>query len=309
MYATIVLTTMEQEKNSGSQNLYRKLKAFFAAVSVEPVALCYMFPAHILFTATQNFNLEKACRVNLNYTTSVCDALVLRNKSGYTVAEEQKVQALVASVNSYSTALQGFMVCILLLMIGSWSDKNCKRKPLMIVPLMGDTTTVLLLLLSLALYNELPVEFNAFAEAVPQGLAGGGYCLITATLAHIAEEKDIEKRTMKIGAINVIIPVAIYAGYASGGVLFNLIKLYQIYLIIIVIHLFGIAYVHFRVSEVVHNEDSLKVKKNSIFGIFNLNHVRKTLMFLFMGGDKTRRRKVWLALFAFWGTCGVRQGT
>lgn len=289
-----------------SKSFYRKLRIIFGSVTVEPAAFCYMFPAYILFTVTQNFNLEKACRVNLNYSTSVCDALVSRNKSGYNAIEEQRVQFVVASVNGYSTGLQGFLICFSLLIIGSWSDKNHKRKPLLFLPLIGDIISAFFLLLSLVFYNQLPVEFNAFAEAVPQGLAGGHYSLMTAVFAYLGEYPNIERRTIKIGATDVVMLIALYTGLAVGGMLYNQIKLYQIYVIIIVIHLLGIAYTHFKIEEIRHRETQSEMKTGVLLDIFNLNHVKKTFIFAFSKGK--RLKKIWMTLSALWGSYGPWQG-
>lgn len=297
------LSIMSREERSS------KLKFILNSITVEPVAFCYMFPAHILFMATQNFNLEKACRVNLKYNSSICDAILTRNKTGYNVTDEQSVQALVASVNSYSTGLQGFLVCFSLLIIGSWSDKNNKRKPLLILPLIGDIVTAILLLVSLVFYNELPVEYNAFAEAIPQGLAGGWYSLMTAAFAYISEDPNINRRAIRIGAINVAMLLAIYSGFALGGYLFNIIELYQVYLVVIGIHLLGIVYTYLKVKEVERDEEQLeKSSRNIILDAFNLNHVKRTFKFLFIGGSTTRRTKIWLILIAMWGVYGLWQG-
>lgn len=52
-------------------------------ITVEPMVACYIMPSVLASLATQNLNLEKACRVNMNYTTVVCDALTNRETQGY----------------------------------------------------------------------------------------------------------------------------------------------------------------------------------------------------------------------------------
>lgn len=47
-------------------------------ITVEPMLACYIIPSVFASLATQNLNLEKACRVNLGYSTEVCDALSAR---------------------------------------------------------------------------------------------------------------------------------------------------------------------------------------------------------------------------------------
>lgn len=53
-------------------------------ITVEPILACYIMPSVLAGLATQNLNLEKACRVNLNYTSEICDALTRRDTANYT---------------------------------------------------------------------------------------------------------------------------------------------------------------------------------------------------------------------------------
>lgn len=53
-------------------------------ITVEPMLACYIIPSVLAGLATQNLNLEKACRVNLDYGDTVCDALMRRETANYT---------------------------------------------------------------------------------------------------------------------------------------------------------------------------------------------------------------------------------
>lgn len=44
---------------------------------------CYVIPSVLASLATQNLNLEKACRINLAYSNDVCDALTRRDTDNY----------------------------------------------------------------------------------------------------------------------------------------------------------------------------------------------------------------------------------
>lgn len=52
-------------------------------VSVEPMLLLYVAPSVLASLAMQNLNLEKACRVNLAFNSTVCDALTRRDIGPY----------------------------------------------------------------------------------------------------------------------------------------------------------------------------------------------------------------------------------
>jgi PCFT/HCP family folate transporter-like MFS transporter 1/3 len=96
-------------------------------VTIEPMLAFYIMPSVLAGLATQNLNLEKACRVNLQYGDIICDALSARDTANYTL-EEKNVQSLVASMQGWKTVLQSLMPCMLILFWGSWSDRHGRRK-------------------------------------------------------------------------------------------------------------------------------------------------------------------------------------
>lgn len=61
-----------------------KFKYITSNITVEPIVICYVMPSVLSSLATQNINLEKACRVNLNYGKEICDALSNRQTANYT---------------------------------------------------------------------------------------------------------------------------------------------------------------------------------------------------------------------------------
>lgn len=62
-----------------------KFKFVRSKITVEPLLACYIMPSVLASLATQNLNLEKACRVNLNYDPEICDALTRRDTANYTM--------------------------------------------------------------------------------------------------------------------------------------------------------------------------------------------------------------------------------
>lgn len=66
-------------------SLREKFKYVTSNITVEPMLLCYIMPSILAALATQNLNLDKACRVNMNYGDEICDALIDRNIGNYSV--------------------------------------------------------------------------------------------------------------------------------------------------------------------------------------------------------------------------------
>ncbi|KXJ71769.1 hypothetical protein RP20_CCG019750 [Aedes albopictus] len=78
------LTQESQCKPKKKSTIMDKFRYFKNNITVEPIVACYIMPSVLAGLATQNLNLEKACRVNLNYGDVVCDALTRRETSNYT---------------------------------------------------------------------------------------------------------------------------------------------------------------------------------------------------------------------------------
>lgn len=54
-------------------------------VTVEPLLACFVMPSMLTNLGTQNLFLEKACRVDLGFNDTVCDALTARDTANYTM--------------------------------------------------------------------------------------------------------------------------------------------------------------------------------------------------------------------------------
>lgn len=83
-----------KEKQNGKDNaattttkrsLREKIRLVANNITVEPILAAYIMPSVLSNLATQNLNLEKACRVNMAYGDEVCDALTRRQTANYTL--------------------------------------------------------------------------------------------------------------------------------------------------------------------------------------------------------------------------------
>jgi MFS transporter, PCFT/HCP family, solute carrier family 46, member 3 len=108
-------------------NLIEKIRRIKENITVEPMLAFYIVPSVLSGLATQNLYLDKACRVNLNYSDEICHALSQRLTTNYTL-EETEVQKLVVAMQGWKTVLQSFLPALLILFWGSWSDRHQRRK-------------------------------------------------------------------------------------------------------------------------------------------------------------------------------------
>lgn len=74
----------EKPKKWNTLTWSEKCTHIWKNITVEPILVCYFIPSVLASLATQNLNLEKACRVNLAYSIEICDALTRRDTANYT---------------------------------------------------------------------------------------------------------------------------------------------------------------------------------------------------------------------------------
>lgn len=56
--------------------------AFWRSITVEPIVITFIISLYLMTLTDQNMYLEKACRVNQNYSADVCARLLLRETDG-----------------------------------------------------------------------------------------------------------------------------------------------------------------------------------------------------------------------------------
>lgn len=139
-----------------------KICYIYSKITLEPMVACFVLPSMLLMLGVQNLNLEKACRVNLGYNVTVCDALRIRDTSHY-ATEEVEIQKLVARMTGWKLAINSAIPCLLILFFGSWSDRHCKRKPCILIPLCGQILMAFSLLLCVY-FDKTPIEVAIFVE-------------------------------------------------------------------------------------------------------------------------------------------------
>jgi len=110
-----------------SQPQRQKIIQFARNVTVEPLLPLYIIASILTAYAAQNLYLDKACRVNLGYSDEICDALKRKESTNLTYVEIE-VQKVVVDMQKWKIVIQSFIPCLLILFVGSWSDRHGRRK-------------------------------------------------------------------------------------------------------------------------------------------------------------------------------------
>lgn len=181
----------EDDEKWRTMNIMSKAKFVCGHCTIEPMFGCYIITSVLTSLCTQNLNLQKACQVNLKLGDEICSALEHRDTSGNYTGQEVIVQELVADMMIWKTFVQSSIPSILIVFVGSWSDRNRKRKPGMVIPVVGELLTVIGLLVCTYYFYELPMEVNALVESLPPAMTGGWMTMIMAIFSYIGDVSSV----------------------------------------------------------------------------------------------------------------------
>ncbi|XP_045467373.1 proton-coupled folate transporter-like [Harmonia axyridis] len=289
-------TKNEEDKEKDQKcSIFSKVRSALSNITVEPMLLLFIGPSVMGSLATENLNLEKACRVNIGYDQEICDAMVVRNTSGYTAEQEIEVQKLVSTMLAIRTAIQGIVPFLLMIFLGSWSDRHGKRKPFILIPIVGEVVSTLGFILCTYFFLELSVEYAIFFESVPPSVTGGWFCFFVGVYSYVGGKSSLETKTMKVGAAAMMTHVAVTFGIALSGVTFRILGFYGVYIISIVLFSISITYGYIIIKDDIPGDAKTEEggdKKPFLVDLFDLQHIKNTFSICFKEGPNNRKKKI-----------------
>ncbi|KAF2884244.1 hypothetical protein ILUMI_21936 [Ignelater luminosus] len=282
------------EEQEDSRTFLQKAKIIVTNITVEPVFVMYLLPSIMASLATQNLNLEKACRVNLNLSQEICDGLASRNSSMYNETDEIVVQKLVASMYAWKNIVQSLVPAILLIFIGSWSDRHQRRKPCIVLPIFGEALTSIGFLLCTFFFYQLPMEFSVLSEALPPALTGGWFTMFMGVYSYVSGISSVETRTVRIGAISTISNISWTIGIALSGILYVAIGFYGVFSLSLTLYVIGIIYgcVMIKESKLSNTPVKKEKKVNFLKDFFDTKHIVETFRVAVKDGAKNRKKRI-----------------
>lgn len=248
----------ENPQDVTNMGILAKIKFIKANITVEPVLAFFVMPSVLAMLATQNLNLEKACRVNLEFSDVACTALRLRKRANFTY-EEDEVQKLIASVQAWKSVIHTAVPTLLMLFIGAWSDKTGKRKICMLMPIFGEFTTCVLNMINTYFFYEVPVEWTVFMEVIFPSLTGGWYTMFLGTFSYLGDITSKETRTFRMGILNLCMTVGFPIGMGLSGILLRYVGYYGVFSISALLQFINFCYVLFMIDDHTWLENKDKV--------------------------------------------------
>lgn len=236
------------KKNEKKLSFRERLKLIKDNTTVEPIMACYVMPSVLASLAVQNLNLEKACRVNLNISSDICDALNLRQTENYTKYEDE-VQRLIASVQVWKNIVQTAIPVMLILFVGAWSDKTGRRKACILMPIVGELCSSIGFIVNTYFFHEWPVEVAAFTESIFPAITGGWFTNFIGVFSYIGDITTTENRTYRVGMVNMFMSLGYPIGSALSGVLLRVIGYYGVFSVSTMLYAFSLIYGYYYLED------------------------------------------------------------
>lgn len=296
----------EPEFTFSDMNARQKLKHIIANITVEPITLLYIVPALLSGLTTQNLNLEKACRVNLNYTTEVCDELAARNFTGEYETLFGNVAQVVAEMQIWQTPLQSVVPIILVMFVGSWADRRRRRRPFILSPLIGDLISSVGLLLC-SIFFSWSLEVAGVIESLIPALFGGMPILFLSVFSYVADVTTPDNRTFRIGMVATAVSWGFPIASALSGVAFTTLGFTGVYIVSIVLYALGLVYGYRNIREP-HPPVPRPPGVSFLSDFCNWRHVWETVKVALKKRRGSRRLQFYIVVLLYFAIQGPLQG-
>ncbi|XP_060516484.1 uncharacterized protein LOC132695972 [Cylas formicarius] len=255
-------------------------------ITVEPIIAAYVMAALLVKPALLVLEFEKACKANLGFNDTVCNTIVNSEQDVYPEVNVA-IQERIGIVHSWQYPIQSVMPLILVLFLGSYSDRHQLRKPFLVLPLLGELFAVAGCILSVIFMKSWTLEVLGVVQTVIPSFFGGQTMIVMAVFAYIADVSTLEMRTLRIGVVQIVLNACAPLVQSFSAVLFVQVGYVGILIIAGALYLFGAVYGLFWIDE---PKRPLKDPKKSLFAdIFNTKHAADTFSLIFkksLGNDR-----------------------
>ncbi|XP_050678595.1 proton-coupled folate transporter-like [Leptidea sinapis] len=284
------------------RNFTNKLCYIREHITVEPLLAGFIIPSVISRFAMGNFNLDKACRVNLGFGDEICEALVKKTSSNYS-SYEKEVQTLISSIDIWKGMISTLLPCIIIMFLGAWSDRTGKRKLCILLPIFGEFATSINNIVNVFFFYEIPVQVTIFLEVFFTAVSGGWVTMFLGVFSYISDITSERSRTFRVGLVNFCMTAGVPLGVGVGGVLVQKMGYYGLFTSTSVMFAMVLMYGCFLLKE---PEDFLRDKgrptvertNSKDVAFFDANHIVDTIGVALRRRVSNTRTKVILTLVA-----------
>ncbi|KAL1512830.1 hypothetical protein ABEB36_002352 [Hypothenemus hampei] len=283
----------KQPKTFKEMTVKERLSYVKEVITVEPLIATYVMSSILAKPALLVLEYDKACRSNLGLNASVCDTIVNGDDPVY-ANETQDIQLLISDVHSWQLPIQSVMPLILVLFLGSYSDRHQWRKPFLLLPLIGEIFAVAGCILSVIFMETWSLEIQGVVQTIIPSFFGGQTMLVMAVFAYIADVSTLEMRTLRVGIVQIVMNACVPTVQSFSAVLFTAIGYIGVLLIVGLLYAIGIIYGLFWIKE--PKRPIKSTKKHFLLDVFDTRHAINTFKLVLKKNEENDRLNLVLLL-------------
>lgn len=238
----------KQDEKKNTKTFAEKFANARDNITVEPLLAGLIIPSIISRFAMGNLNLDKACRVNLQFGDEICDALISR-KADNISSYEKEVQKLISAIDIWKSVIQTLIPCVIIVFLGAWSDRTGKRKICILLPIFGEFITAISNIINVYFFYEIPVQITVLMETVFPAFTGGWVTMFLGVFAYITDITTEEARTFRVGMVNFCMTVGVPIGISLSGIMLKMFGYYAIFSMTFIMFSFVLMYGLFVLKE------------------------------------------------------------
>ncbi|CAH2991986.1 unnamed protein product [Chilo suppressalis] len=289
------LSNNDEDDSVELQTFSEKFQYALKNVTIEPTMILFVISAIITMTTSQNLSLEKACRVNLNFSDEICSSLRMQKMESQNVYERD-TQKLLAAAMSWRTYITATIPCFMAIFIGSFSDKTGHRRVFVLIPIAGQVLVNINNIANTYFFYQLPLEVLILSEAIIEGFSGGWCVCFTTIFSYICAITTQKTRTFRLGLVNFCMTVGFPVGMGLSGILIKKFGFYGCYAISGSLQLINLLYNIFAVKDPKrsseHKEHDRKGAGHFFRTFFDLSNIKETVIVVFKKGPNRRRLRM-----------------
>lgn len=245
-------------------------------VTIEPLVICYVTTRAMCEPAFKNLELEKSCRVNSLFNSTVCNDVTsgMYEQNNFTI-QNDIVQSHITRMHSWQLTASNILTIILILLIGSYSDRYKIRRLFILTTLFGQLLALAGCILCVKFMNKWPLEALGFCQEIIYALFGGDRLLSMLIYAYVADISTPQMRTVRVAIIQALWNLCYTIGQPFSGVFMQKAGYMLILLFAFSLCTLAFLYGTFLMKDSRQREEDTE-KKKMLKDIFNPQHLMET---------------------------------